>query len=79
MGGNCSLVMSTRSSPTNYHWVWRLSEQWGGRAGAFSLRCEESYKTSDDNPEFWYVIYSEDVLDILGQPETFEVTVPQDV
>lgn len=44
-----------------------------------TLHWKPYYKTSDDNPEFWYIIYSEDVLDILGQPETFEVTVPQDV
>jgi hypothetical protein len=30
-------------------------------------------KASLNNPVFWYIVYDESILDILGQPTEFEV------
>ena len=36
-----------------------------------------NYETAElDNPIFWYIKYDESIVPILGQPTTFEVTIP---
>jgi hypothetical protein len=35
------------------------------------------YNTAElDNPIFWYIVFDESIRVILGEPSTFEVTVP---
>lgn len=35
------------------------------------------YETAElDNPIFWYITFDESLEVVLGEPETFEVTVP---
>jgi hypothetical protein len=35
------------------------------------------YQTANlDNPIFWYITFDESIEQILGQPTTFEVTIP---
>ena len=35
------------------------------------------YQTADlDNPIFWYIIFDESLIVVLGEPITFEVTTP---
>lgn len=36
------------------------------------------YNTAElDNPIFYYIIFDESLRIVLGEPETFEVTIPQ--
>jgi hypothetical protein len=35
------------------------------------------YQTANlDTPMFWYIVYDESLIIVLGKPETFEVTTP---